>query len=101
MMTTPWLLAGYDDYPTVRIEDVPSMQVEFSQNRDVSFGQNDCRVYGSNTTAIAAKLCLSAAKSGGLDAGETPSSFHSPFSNNVHPNHVPPSRHFCVQKRHS
>ncbi|KAK1757960.1 hypothetical protein QBC47DRAFT_295213 [Echria macrotheca] len=57
--TAPWTPNGYPDHPLVKIGGVPTIQIEFQgRSESLPFGKSDCMRYGTNTTLIAAKLCL-------------------------------------------
>ncbi|KAH6660903.1 hypothetical protein BKA67DRAFT_617481 [Truncatella angustata] len=58
-MVTPWVSLRDPTFPLARIYDVPSIQLEFSQMpRDFSFASKDCSIFGTNTSTIAARLCV-------------------------------------------
>ena len=66
----PWVPAGYPDHQQVLVNNVPTIHVEFAaMPAGRTFANESCRVYGSNTTRIAAKLCLSQPEPTKLDAG--------------------------------
>ena len=66
--TTPWIPTGYPDHPQVLVDKAPVIHVEFrALPTDMKFDNKSCQVIGSNSTTIAAKLCLERGESRAKD----------------------------------
>ena len=72
IMATPWIPAGNDSYPMVKLDMVPSMQLEFSGQRSLAFEDQDCESFGADDTRIGIRLCVAAdsASAGTIQAGK-------------------------------